>query len=92
MSRKVRSIFAMLALTLFMAAGTAHALPASGTPERAPGTLAALFDWLASALDVKEGLTRIFEAANGTTTPPSQPNGNGHSADFGAFIDPNGNS
>ncbi len=93
MSRKVRSIFAMLALTLFVASGTAHALPTSGAPERTSGTLSALWDWLASALDVKGGLSQIFDAANGNgETPPVPPSSNGQQPDVGGFIDPNGNS
>lgn len=91
MSRKVRSIFAMLALTLFVASGTAHALPTSGTPERASGTLTALWDWLASAFEVEGGLSQIFEASQ-QPEPPSLPNGDSGQSDVGGFIDPNGNS
>ncbi len=91
MSRKVRSIVAMLALTLFVASGTAHALPMSGTPERTSGVLTALWDWLASALEVKGGLSQVFEASQ-QPEPPSLPNSNSGQSDFGGFIDPNGNS
>jgi hypothetical protein len=90
MSRTARSIFALLALTLFLATGTAQALPSSNgpSPERVSG-LGAVWDWLASVFDVEDVIAPIFEAAIGDTTQnpnlPTDPQ-----TDFGGFIDPNG--
>jgi hypothetical protein len=90
MSRTARSIFALLALTLFLTTGTAHALPSSNgpSPERVSG-LAAVWDWLTSVFDVKDVIAPIFEASSGSTVqnphlPPAP------EPDFGGFIDPNG--
>jgi hypothetical protein len=90
MSRTARSIFALLALTLFLATGTAHALPSSNgpSPERVSG-LAAVWDWLASVFDVEDVIAPIFEASTGgTVSNPNLPPAPG--TDFGGFIDPNG--
>lgn len=90
MSRTARSIFALLALTLFLATGTAHALPSSNgpSPERVSG-LAAVWDWLASVFDARDVIAPIFEASTGVNVPnPSLPPAPG--TDVGGFIDPNG--
>lgn len=90
MSRTARSIFALLALTLLLATGTAHALPSSNgpSPERTSG-LTAVWDWLASVFDVEDVVASLFEASTGGTVQhPVQPNG--AQTDFGGFIDPNG--
>ena len=90
MSRTARSIFALLALTLFLSTGTAQALPSSNgpSPERVSG-LTAVLDWLTSVLDVEDVFAPIFEAATGGEVPvpnvPTQPQ-----TDVGGFIDPNG--
>jgi hypothetical protein len=93
MSRTARSIVALLALTLFLATGTAHALPSANgpSPERTSG-LTAVWDWLASVFNVKDVAASLFEpSASGTTAPkPLQPSG--AQTDVGGFIDPNGNS
>src|SRR5262245_482150 len=92
MSRTARSIFALLALTLFLAAGTAHALPSSNgpSPERISG-LTAVWDWLTSVFDVEDVFAPIFEAStgSGTVPVPNQPTTDPQT-DFGGFIDPNG--
>jgi hypothetical protein len=92
MSRTARSIFALLALALFLATGTAHALPASNgpSPERVSGTLAAVWDWLAASFDVRNVMAPLFEAATGDTVLKPAPSTTPQS-DFGGFIDPNGN-
>lgn len=90
MSRTARSIFALLALTLVLATGTANALPSSNgpSPERVSG-LAAVWDWLASVFDVEDVIAPIFEASNGgTVSNPDLPPTPG--SDVGGFIDPNG--
>ncbi|HEX3131903.1 MAG TPA: hypothetical protein VH394_31485 [Thermoanaerobaculia bacterium] len=91
MSRTARSVFALLALALFLAAGTAHALPTSNgpSPERVSG-LAAAWEWLTSVFDVGDVFAPIFEASTGGTVPvPNQPTSDPQT-DFGGFIDPNG--
>lgn len=90
MSRTARSIFALLALTLFLSAGTAHALPSSNgpSPERVSG-LTAVWEWLASVFDVEDVMAPLFEASNGNSILiPEQPNE--PQTDVGGFIDPNG--
>jgi hypothetical protein len=90
MSRTARSIFALLALTLFLTTGAAQALPSSNgpSPERVSG-LAAVWDWLASVFDVEDVITPIFDATTGDTVQipnvPTEPQ-----TDVGGFIDPNG--
>lgn len=90
MSRTARSIVALLALTLFLATGTAQALPSSNgpSPERVSG-LGAVWDWLASVFDAEDVIAPIFDAVtgDGVQTPdlPTEPQ-----TDFGGFIDPNG--
>ncbi|MES1244685.1 MAG: hypothetical protein ABUT39_23965 [Acidobacteriota bacterium] len=93
MSRTARSIFALLALALFLATGTAHALPSANGPgpERASGTLSAVWDWLASVLDAKDVFVSIFDASTeGAPVPNPDPPRNGVHTDVGGFIDPNG--
>ena len=91
MSRTARSIFALLVLTLFLAAGTAHALPTSNgpSPERVSG-LTAVWDWLTSVFDVEDVFAPIFEASTsgGIVATPNQPAA--PTTDVGGFIDPNG--
>lgn len=91
MSRTARSIFALLVLTFLLGTGAAQALPSSNgpSPARVSGTLAAIWDWLASVFEVKDGVAPIFEASNGNTAPNS-PKPTGSQLDFGGFIDPNG--
>jgi hypothetical protein len=88
MSRTARSIFALLALTLFLATGTAQALPSSNgpSPERVSG-LGAVWDWLASVFDVEDVIAPIFDAVESVQIPnvPTEPQ-----TDVGGFIDPNG--
>jgi hypothetical protein len=88
MSRTARSIFALLALTLVLSAGTAHALPSSNgpSPERVSG-LSAVWEWLTTVFDVRDVVAPMFEASTTVpkATPPSAPQ-----TDFGGFIDPNG--
>jgi hypothetical protein len=91
MSRTVRSIFALLVLIFLLGTGAAQALPSSNGPgpERVSGTLAAIWDWLASVFEVKSGVSPVFEASNGNSVPnPHKPTGS--QTDFGGFIDPNG--
>ena len=91
MSRSARSILALLALTLVLSAGTAHALPSSNgpSPERVFG-LAAVWEWLASVFDVKDVVAPMFEASTsgGIVPNPNQPAA--PQTDVGGFIDPNG--
>jgi hypothetical protein len=93
MSRTARSIFALLVLTFLLGTGAAQALPSSNgpSPERVSGTLAAIWDWLASVFEVQGGVAHIFDAAVGDIvhTPPLP---TGSQTDVGGFIDPNGGS
>jgi hypothetical protein len=88
---------ALLVLTLFLATGAAHALPSGDGPsiERAPGTLVAIWNWVASLLEVDGSFLGVFETSggNGGDLPLSPlPTGPGEETDGGGFIDPNGNS
>jgi hypothetical protein len=90
MSRKVRSIFALMALTLFLGTGAAHALPSAEgpCPERVSGMLVTIWDWAASLFETKTPFLAVFEADSGTGA--SLPVGS--QSDGGGFIDPNGGS
>ena len=88
MSRKVRSILALLMLVLFLGTGAAHALPAEG-PDRAPGMLVSLLEWVTSLLGFESPLRPAVEASE-IPVPPSGTNGGGGGCDFGGYIDPNG--
>jgi len=92
MSRKARSIFALMALTLFLGTGAAHALPSAGgpCPERVAGTLVAILDWVTSVFEAKVPLLQVFAASSGGTSVPSTPPPSGPQTDGGGFIDPNG--
>ena len=89
MPRKVRSIFALLALILFLGTGAAHALPPPDgpSPDRAAGTLAAIWGWVTSLFEVEGFSNPLFEASS---VVPSTPLPTGSQGDGGAFIDPNG--
>lgn len=88
MSRKVRSMLALLVLTLFLGTGAAHALPAEGPAgDRGPGMLVAVWDWLTSLLEVEVPFLQVHEAAGGIVLPP--PPGTSGS-EHGGYIDPNG--
>jgi hypothetical protein len=92
MSRKVRSIFALMALTLLLGSGAAHALPSAEgpCPERISGMLVAIWDWAASLFDAKTPSLSVFKAESGISMPTLPPAGS--QSDGGAFIDPNGGS
>lgn len=95
MSRTLRSTSCLLVLTLFLGTGAAHALPSGGGPniDRAPGTLVAVWNWVASLLEVDGSFLGMFETSggNGGSLPlPPLPPGQGEEADGGSFIDPNG--
>jgi hypothetical protein len=91
MSRTARSIFALLVLTFLLGTGAAQALPSSSGPgpERTPGMIAAVWDWLASVLGVQGTVAKSFEASTGGQVPAS-PLPTGPQTDVGGFIDPNG--
>lgn len=96
MSRTLRSMSALLVLMLMLGTGAAHALPSGDGPsiERAPGTLVAIWNWMASLLEVDGSFLGVFEASGGNggrVLPPLPPN-SGAEADGGSFIDPNGGS
>ena len=89
MSRKVRSMLALLLLTLFLGAGAAHALPSEGPGvDRAPGMLAAFWNWVTSVVEVKVPLFQVHEA-DGQTLPRPVIEG-GSEPDGGGSMDPNG--
>ena len=76
MSRKVRSVVALLMLTLFLGTGVAHALPSEGSgPDRDSGMLVALWDWVASLLGVEPSYHPAHEAV--ILPPPPGTNGSG---------------
>lgn len=88
MSRKVRSILALLMLILFLGTGAAHALPAEGPdPDRASGMLVAIWEWVASLWGGEASPLPAFEAV--VIEPPSSTNGS-TGCDYGGFVDPNG--
>jgi hypothetical protein len=90
MVRKVRASFALLLLALFLGTGAAHGMPAPGAavPERTPGMLAAMWEWVTSLVDVGMPFLQVHEASGEfiPILPPSGP-----SSDAGPFIDPGGN-
>lgn len=91
-----------LVLALFLGTGAAHALPSGYAPsigpsiDRAPGTLVAVWNWVASLVEVDGSFLGLFETSGGNggglPLPPLPPGGSGAEADGGGFIDPNGNS
>jgi hypothetical protein len=89
MVRKARASFALLLLALFLGSGVAYAVPASGfvVPERTPGMLTALWEWVTSLAETRIPFLHMHEASVGIIPipPPSGP-----SSDGGAFIDPSG--
>jgi hypothetical protein len=89
MSRKVRSLLALVVLTLFLGTGAAHALPTEGrNADRGPGMLVAVWEWVASLLEGRVSFLHVTESASGVQLPPI-PTGNGD-GEAGPFIDPNG--
>ena len=85
MSRKVRSILALLVLTLFLGTGAAHALPAEGPSlDRAPGMLVAIWEWVTSLWGAEGSLLPVHEAVEVSVPPPP--------TTTGGYIDPNGGS
>ena len=97
MSRTLRSMSGLLVLTLFLGTGAAHALPSGDGPsiDRAPGTLVAVWNWVASLFEADGSFLGMFETldGNGGGLPlPPLPSGTGAETDGGSFIDPNGNS
>lgn len=97
MSRTLRSMSGLLVLTLFLGTGAAHALPSGDGPsiDRAPGTLVAVWNWVASLFEVDGSFLGVFEASGGNDggqSLPPLPTDAGPETDGGGFIDPNGNS
>lgn len=93
MSRKVRTLLALLMLTLFLGTGAAHALPAeSRSPDRAPGMLAAIWDWVISLLEVEVSFRPAHETAIELPTPPGTNGTSSTPGEGGGSIDPNGRS
>lgn len=87
MSRKVRSMVALLMLMLFLGTGAAHALPSQGQgPDRSPGMFAALWDWVESFVGADVPFFGMREASK-SVPPPAPLAGNGEG---GGYIDPNG--
>ncbi|HEX5717806.1 MAG TPA: hypothetical protein VF179_16735 [Thermoanaerobaculia bacterium] len=92
MSRTVRSLLALVVLTLFLGTGAAHALPTEGRDAgRGPGMLVAVWEWVASLLEGRVPFIQIHEAVGepALPTPPETPGGDPN-RDFGGSIDPNG--
>ena len=94
MSRKVRSLLALMVLTLFLGTGAAHALPPEGrNADRGPGMLVAVWEWVSSLLEGRVPFLQTHEAV-GTPVLPAPPDathgGSSGNGDFGGFIDPNG--
>jgi hypothetical protein len=90
MSRKVRSLLALVVLTLFLGTGAAHALPTEGRDaDRGSGMLVAVWEWVASLLEGRVPFVQAHETAVGgpDLPPPPATSGDG---EFGGFIDPNG--
>ena len=92
MSRKVRSLMALLMLTLFLGTGAAHALPSEGrNADRGPGMLVAVWEWVSSLLDGRVPFLQTHEAVGGDPVLPASPDTDDDpKGDFGGFIDPNG--
>ena len=92
MSRKVRSLLALVVLTLFLGTGAAHALPPEGrNADRGPGMLVAVWEWVSSLLEGRVPFLQTHDAVGGDPVLPAPPDtDNGSDPDFGGFIDPNG--
>jgi hypothetical protein len=89
MSRKVRSLLALVVLTLFLGTGAAHALPSEGRhADRGPGMLDAVWEWVASLLEGRVPFLHVTEAADGTVVQPKSSGNSG--TEGGGYIDPNG--
>ena len=91
MSRTLRSMSGLLVLTLFLGTGAAHALPSGDGPnnDRAPGTLVAVWNWVASVFEADGILFGVFGASGEVGGAAEDPSGNPQ-GDIGGFIDPNG--
>jgi hypothetical protein len=88
MSRKVRSLLALVVLTLFLGTGAAHALPLGGRDaDQGPGMLVAVWEWVASLLGAEPSYRPAHEAV--IISPPSGTNGSS-GCEHGGYIDPNG--
>lgn len=91
MSRTVRSMLALLVLTLFLGAGAAHALPSEGASlDRDPGVLVSIWNWMTSLVEIKVPLFQVHEADGQNLPPGNHDSNSGSSNDGGAFIDPFG--
>jgi len=92
MSRNVRSLLALVVLTLFLGTGAAHALPPEGRDaHQGPGMLVAVWEWVASLLEGRVPFAKAHDASgrpDGPTTTNSA--GKGGDGEFGGYIDPNG--
>jgi hypothetical protein len=78
-------------LALFLGTGVAYAVPAarSAVPERTPGMLTAIWEWVTSLVDIRTPFLQIHEASGEILpTPPLS----GPTSDGGGFIDPSGNN
>jgi hypothetical protein len=90
MSRKVRSLLALVVLTLFLGTGAAHALPLGGRDaDQGPGMLVAVWEWVASLLEGRVPFVQTHEAV-GEPILPTTPNTGNPNGDYGGYIDPNG--
>ena len=92
MSRTVRSLLALVVLTLFLGTGAAHALPTEGRDaDRGSGMLVAVWEWVASLLEGRVPFLQAHEAVIDGPNPTTPPDTNGNpKGDFGGTIDPNG--
>lgn len=92
MSRNVRSLLALVVLTLFLGTGAAHALPPQGRDaDRGPGMLVAVWEWVASLLEGRVPFVQTHEAAGAPGLPDTPTSaGKGGDGEFGGYIDPNG--
>ena len=89
MSRNVRSLLALVVLTLFLGTGAAHALPLEGrNADRGPGMLVAVWEWVVSLLGTEPTYRPAHEAA--IFPPPTDTSSNSGGCEFGGYIDPNG--
>jgi hypothetical protein len=90
MSRAIRSLVAVLALTAFTA-GAVHALPPAPRPEPA-GLFDALREWACARL--LPGLESLWEKAGGEMDPDGAPHTQtldpGATTEEGGEMDPNG--
>ena len=88
MSRNVRSLLALVVLTLFLGTGAAHALPPEGRDaDRGSGMLVAVWEWVTSLLGMESSYRSAHEAA--IISPPTETSSSS-GCDFGGYIDPNG--